>query len=151
MDHPRYRDHVQCAVHGPVATPVQPMPDRVPERGWGWGSPQPSQARAASLRTQSSRDHAVRHFAALIALNPFSSSKDAASLTLDQLVQLLLIGHELLIQFEDMFRQASGLVPGNGQDNSSSRGRQREMSEVWEASVNIGLRGARGGAGERHL
>jgi hypothetical protein len=48
----------------------------------GMGFTPARDANAASLRTLPSCDQAARHFAALMAANPVSSSKGAASLTL---------------------------------------------------------------------
>ena len=81
----------------------------------GMGFTPAREAKAASLRTLPSCDHAVRHFAALIAPEPLPFQQRCGLANFDQLVQLLLIGHELLIEFEEMLSQANGLVPGDGQ------------------------------------
>lgn len=49
--------------------------------GAGLGFTPARQTKAASLRTRSSREHAIKHFAAVTARKPFFSSRGAASLT----------------------------------------------------------------------
>lgn len=93
------------------------------------------EANAASLRTLPSWDHAARHFAALIALNPHLLQQRCGLADLHQIVQLVLVGRELLIQREDVFGQPHGLDTGDGQ-GKLSRARHFETSVLW-ASVSF--------------
>jgi hypothetical protein len=90
------------------------------------------EAKAASLRTLTACDHAVRHFAALIAPNRFSSSNGAASLTLTSSTSCFSLAMSCSSSSRMCLAKRTASVRATDRDSSSSPGRHRETSEVWE-------------------